>query len=205
MEPDRPGQGAQSGGRPPRGTPTRQRLEVLARRVRSGDPGNVEAQAARSYWAALFGQAGLDGPFRRRREGPEPNGLLNYGYAVVRAALARAVCAAGLHPGLALHHSNRSNTLALVDDLIEPLRPMVDREVLSLLQEGCEEVDRASKARLLSLLTHMLRVGSSLRPFGAAVEAYVASLLSAYGAVADSARDRARRLLLPDLRPVPEA
>ena len=98
---------------------------LLSRKVRSGDPQNVEAEAARRYWPLLFGVA-----FHRDTDGDGINGLLNYGYAVLRAGIARAVMAAGLHPSFGLMHSNRSNPMVLVDDLMEPFRPTVDREVL---------------------------------------------------------------------------
>ena len=102
-------------------------LEALARRVRSGDPDNIEAQAARRYWPLLMG-----GYFRRDRFGGMANRSLNYGYTVLRAAVARAVVAAGLHPSLGIHHSNRANAMCLVDDLIEPFRPLVDYTVVGL-------------------------------------------------------------------------
>ena len=92
-------------------------LGSLARRVKSGDPDNVEAQAARRYWPLLFGKE-----FRRERYGPFPNPFLNYGYTVLRAAMARAVVSAGLHPSLGIHHHNRANPMCLVDDLMEPFR-----------------------------------------------------------------------------------
>jgi CRISP-associated protein Cas1 len=94
-------------------------FRLLARKVRPGDPDNVEAEAARRYWPLLFGPQ-----FRRDTEGGGLNGLLNYGYAILRAATARAVMAAGLHPSLGLMHSNRGNALVLVDDLMEPFRPI---------------------------------------------------------------------------------
>lgn len=98
-------------------------FHLLERKVRSGDPDNVEAQAARRYWPLLFGNE-----FRRDTAGGGVNGLLNYGYAILRSGVARAVMAAGLHPGLGVHHSNRSNPMCLVDDLMEPFRPLVDHE-----------------------------------------------------------------------------
>src|SRR5690606_10653558 len=87
-------------------------LAYLVRKVKSGDPDNVEAQGARRYWGLLFGES-----FRRDRSADGANGLLNYGYTVMRAATARAVIAAGLHPSLGLHHSNDNNAMRLVDDL----------------------------------------------------------------------------------------
>ena len=99
-------------------------FQLLSRKVRSGDPDNVEAEAARRYWPLLFGRE-----FRRDRDAGGINSLLNYGYAILRAAVARAVMGAGLHPSLGLMHTNRSNPMVLVDDLMEPFRPTVDREV----------------------------------------------------------------------------
>jgi CRISPR-associated protein Cas1 len=99
-----------------------------ARRVKSGDPENMEAQAARRYWTELLGP-----DFRRDfQSGPE-NALLNYGYSVLRAATARAVCGAGLTPALGIHHHNRKNPFALVDDLMEPFRPIVDKSVREIM------------------------------------------------------------------------
>jgi CRISPR-associated protein Cas1 len=102
-------------------------LEALAAKVRSGDPDNIEAQAARRYWTALFN----DVSFRRNQDAPGLNAALNYGYTVLRGIVARAVVAAGLHPALGLHHHNRYDAFALVDDLMEPYRPIVDEVVAS--------------------------------------------------------------------------
>jgi len=102
-------------------------LRAMASVVRTGDIGNLEARAARRYWPLLFYRS-----FRRDRFGVQPNGLLNYGYAVLRAATARALCGAGLHPGLGLHHKNRYNAFVLADDVMESFRPMVDRIVHSI-------------------------------------------------------------------------
>jgi CRISPR-associated protein Cas1 len=96
-------------------------LQQLVSRVKSGDPENTEAQAARLYWPALFGA-----DFRRDHTASGRNSFLNYGYAVVRAATARALVGAGLTPALGLHHHQAGNAFALADDLMEPFRPMVD-------------------------------------------------------------------------------
>jgi CRISPR-associated protein Cas1 len=106
-------------------------LRVLIPQVRAGDPGNVEAQAARRYWSRLF--ANMD--FRRHREDEDQNLLLNYGYALLRAIVARAICGAGLHPSLGLHHHNRYSAYCLADDLMEPFRPFVDRSVATYVGE----------------------------------------------------------------------
>ncbi|MGO8735039.1 MAG: type II CRISPR-associated endonuclease Cas1 [Terriglobia bacterium] len=105
---------------------------LMAGKVRSGDPDNLEAQAARIYWQALFGEAGAGAPGEAFRRDPEGEGLnlhLNYGYAVLRAIVARALCTSGLHPSLGVHHHNRYDTFCLADDLMEPFRPLVDRVV----------------------------------------------------------------------------
>ncbi len=103
----------------------------LAKKVRSGDPENIEAQAARRYWPLLFGTE-----FRRDSDHPGTNSLLNYGYAILRGGTARAVASAGLHPTLGLKHSNRGNPMCLVDDLMEPFRPLVDILVHRMVREG---------------------------------------------------------------------
>ena len=125
----------------PDGSAVRRKLLALAREVRSGDPTNVEAQAARAYWQALFegvGQASLpvSQPFRRDPDGDAINALLNYGYAVVRAAIARAIVSPGLLPALGIHHANRGNAFCLADDLVEPLRPVVDLRLNRLPQQA---------------------------------------------------------------------
>ncbi len=102
-------------------------LGILLKRVRSGDPDNREAQAARHYWPALLGSS-----FRRERRLEDANSFLNYGYAILRAATARAVVAAGLTPALGLHHRSQVNSFALVDDLMEPFRPLVDWKVAKM-------------------------------------------------------------------------
>src|SRR5690606_36027162 len=91
------------------------RMERMAREVRSGDATNVEAQAARRYWIALFGKE-----FTRDRQAGGINAALNYGYTVLRAGVARAILAAGLHPSLSIHHESRGDALRLADDLMEP-------------------------------------------------------------------------------------
>ena len=99
-------------------------LAAMANRVRSGDPDNREAQAAQRYWKAIFRNRTM--PFRRDRGAEDENAMLNYGYAVLRASTARALCAAGLHPGLGIHHHNRYDAYCLADDAMEPFRPLVD-------------------------------------------------------------------------------
>lgn len=118
----------------------------MADRVKSGDPDNIEAQAARKYWTALF----RDPKFRRRQEAEDQNAQLNYGYGVMRAIVGRAVSGAGLHPSLGVHHRNQYNAYCLVDDLMEPYRPVVDYAVAHwvTVQGKAKRVDKEFKGFL---------------------------------------------------------
>jgi len=137
-------------------------LAAMAGKVRSGDPDNLEAQGARIYWQALFANEGAASPaemFRRNAEGDGLNVYLNYGYAVLRAIVARALCASGLHPSLGVHHHNRYDTFCLADDLMEPYRPLVDRVVARLYREvlatgdpSALQLDQNSKKTILENL-----------------------------------------------------
>jgi len=111
-------------------------LDNLIKRVKSGDAENLEAQAARLYWRDLMGK-----DFRRDFKTGMENSLLNYGYSVLRAATARAICGAGLTPALGIHHRNRKNPFALVDDLMEPFRPLVDLIVREVIDNRIDEDD----------------------------------------------------------------
>jgi CRISPR-associated protein Cas1 len=122
-------------------------FDLLARRVRSGDPDNVEAQAARRYWPLLMGE-----DFRRDRAAGDVNALLNYGYTILRSLLARSVVAAGLHPSIGIHHANRGNAFALADDLVEPFRPLVDAMAVQLKARGNLEVTPEVKRAFAGLI-----------------------------------------------------
>ena len=150
-------------------------FEALARKVRSGDPDNMEAQAARRYWKTLFGP-----DFSRDTSADGANALLNYGYTVLRAILSRAICAAGLHPTMGIFHSNRANAFALADDLMEPYRPLVDQIVVNLMTDGEEEVSRAAKEALTSLSTFDLESGPGLSPLSVQVGRFVHSLVTSF-------------------------
>lgn len=153
-------------------------LAPMARRVRSGDPDNLEAQAAQRYWPRLFGK-----DFRRDRNLEGVNALLNYGYAVVRAATARAVVAAGLIPSLGVFHRNRANPFCLADDLLEPYRPYVDWRVRLLADQAGEAPpsldDRNTRAALLSIFNETVLVGGRRMPLLLALHASAASLCRA--------------------------
>ena len=151
------------------------RLESLARRVRSGDPDNVESQAARHYWPLLFGSA-----FRRERFGPMPNPFLNYGYTVLRAAVARAIVAAGLHPSLGIHHHNRNNAMCLTDDLMEPFRPLVDYTVAGLIAEGHEEVNTETRRALAGSLVMDMATERGSTPLATCIERAAQSLAQSF-------------------------
>lgn len=154
---------------------------LLSRKVRSGDPDNVEADAARRYWPLLLGAE-----FRRDKDGDGVNGMLNYGYAVLRAGIARAVMAAGLHPSFGLMHSNRSNPMVLVDDLMEPFRPVVDREVCRLVREGAREVNRDTKPALARVMVIDLPTAFGLSPLMVCAERLAQSLARAYAGDGDT-------------------
>ena len=159
-------------------------LGALAREVRPGDSGNAEARAARIYWRLLF-----EG-FQRDPAGAPPNGLLNYGYAILRATVARQLCAAGLHPSLGLHHRNRFNAFCLADDLMEPFRPAIDRTVLVLWREGQRTVSNATKPALAATLADELRTDRGAAPLSRCIEWAAQSL-------AQSALEGEDRLRLP--------
>jgi CRISPR-associated protein Cas1 len=160
-------------------------FRLLARKVRPGDPDNVEAEAARRYWPLLLGA-----DFRRDTDGAGLNGLLNYGYAVLRAAVARAVMAAGLHPSLGLMHSNRGNALVLIDDLMEPFRPLVDREVHRLKSDGVLDVSPEAKSALARVMVIDLPTEEGLSPLMTCLERLAGSLAKAYAG-------EGNRLVLP--------
>lgn len=148
-------------------------LSAMAARVGSGDPDNIEAQAARAYWQRLFES------FRRHDE-DRRNGLLNYGYAVVRAALARACAASGLLPAFGIHHRSRTNPFNLVDDLLEPFRPAVDRMARNrALEEEREELDVEDRRHMAGILNENIAIGEERLTVLAATEAVAASLVRA--------------------------
>ncbi len=155
-------------------------LERLAEKVLSGDTGNIEARAARLYWPLLFGP-----DFVRRRDAEDQNRLLNYGYAVLRAAVGRAICASGLHPSLGLQHHNRYDAFRLADDLMEPLRPLVDEAVAALAEkEGAAvPLDARTKPALLAILTKRMKMGRERRALPDALGHYAASLADVFGGV----------------------
>lgn len=142
--------------------------------VRSADPDNLEARAAVYYWANLFCN------FTRDRQGLPPNNLLNYGYAILRAVVARALVASGLFPTLGIHHHNRYNAYCLADDVMEPYRPYVDRVVVELYEQGHSELDNVAKSRLLSIPTIEVTIDGQRSPLMIAVGQTTASLFKCF-------------------------
>ena len=151
--------------------------------VRSGDPDNVEGRAAAYYWKNLF--AGIDGleNFTRSREGEAPNNLLNYGYAILRAIVARALVSSGMLPTLGIHHHNRYNAYCLADDIMEPYRPYVDELVYSIVKDkGINNLDLSKeiKVQLLSIPTLDVVIGGKRSPLMVAVTQTTASLYKCF-------------------------
>lgn len=154
-------------------------MQVWANDVRSGDPDNLEARAAVYYWKSLFGH--IPG-FIRDRDGVAPNNLLNYGYAILRAVVARSLVASGLLPTLGIHHHNRYNAYCLADDIMEPYRPYVDRLVHDIIEQyGVDvELSKDIKAELLSIPTLDVVIGGKRSPLMVATSQTTASLYKCF-------------------------
>lgn len=155
--------------------------------VRSGDTDNREGAAARLYFRELFGPE-----FTRERDAPGLNALLNYGYAILRAATARALIGSGLIPAIGLHHHHRLNAFPLADDVMEPFRPFVDETVYDLAMRGRAEIDKETKAALAGTLYADTRYADLTRPLSVGLSFTTASLARCL------ARDETR-LALPEL------
>jgi CRISPR-associated endonuclease cas1, NMENI subtype len=154
-------------------------MQVWTEQVRSGDPDNIEARAAAHYWQHLFPQLPH---FVRSREGEPPNNLLNYGYAILRAVVARALVGSGLLPTLGIHHHNRYNAYCLADDIMEPYRPYVDRLVLSIIRTNgvVDQFTRELKSQLLVIPTLDVVVNGKRSPLMIAVLQTTASLYKCF-------------------------
>lgn len=150
-------------------------LAALAVKVKSGDPENLEAQGARRYWNLLFGP-----DFRRDQNAPGTNALLNYGYTVLRAATARAVIAAGLHPSIGLHHSHDNNAMRLVDDIMEPFRPVIDLKVWQLRRDNEDDVTPDTKRAMVRTLYDDMQTESGATPVMVCVQKLATSLAQVY-------------------------
>ena len=155
-------------------------LSALVSKVRSGDPENLEGVGARRYWRLLFGE-----DFRRDQDAGGANALLNYGYTVARASTARAVVAAGLQPSIGLHHSNDANPLRLVDDLMEPFRPIVDLKVWQLVRNGEGQVTPDTKRALVRTLYDDMQTSVGATPVMVCMQKLATSLAQVYLAERD--------------------
>ncbi len=150
-------------------------LTALVRKVKSGDPENVEGQGARRYWSLLFGSN-----FRRDQDGDGINAQLNYGYTIIRSATARAVVAAGLHPSIGLHHSNDGNAMRLVDDLMEPFRPIIDLKVWQLQRAGESHITSDTKRTLVRTLYDDMQSSAGATPVMVCMQKLATSLAQVY-------------------------
>ena len=154
-------------------------MHVWANNVRSGDPDNYEARAAVFYWKNLFGDIQN---FIRNRDGVAPNNLLNYGYAILRAVIARSLVGSGMLPTLGIHHHNRYNAYCLADDFMEPYRPYVDRLVYDIVEQYGEDVELSKdiKSELLSIPTLDVVIGGKRSPLMIGATQTTASLYKCF-------------------------
>ena len=153
-------------------------MKVWASDVKSGDSDNMEARAAAYYWKNLFPING----FTRNREGIPPNNLLNYGYAILRAVVARGLVSSGLLPTLGIHHHNRYNAYCLADDIMEPYRPYVDELVHEIVTSGTdyEVLTKELKGKLLTIPTLEVVISGKRSPLMVAVGQTTASLYKCF-------------------------
>lgn len=153
-------------------------LKPYYQNVKSGDSDNREGVAAKLYWDMLF-----DGEFMRVRSGPSPNEMLNYGYTVLRAAVARSLTGSGLLPSIGIFHKNRYNAFPLADDVMEPYRPYVDEIVFYLYANGENSLNKYSKSAILKLLYTDTVFGNVTRPLDIGLSITTASLAKCYNGV----------------------
>jgi CRISP-associated protein Cas1 len=167
-------------------------LLTLSREVLSGDSNNLEGQGARYYWKHVFSSDFVF--FERDRMGEPPNNMLNYGYAILRATVARALVGAGLLPVRGIHHRNQYNAYALADDVMEPYRPYVDRLVYDIVQDedDIEQLHKGLKARLLGIPAMDVWIDKQKSPLMVALVRTAASLSQCF-------EGKSKKLLYPDL------
>jgi CRISPR-associated protein Cas1 len=168
-------------------------LLTYAKEVKSGDSENHEAKAAAYYWKRIFPDF-LE--FRRERYGPPPNNLLNYGYAILRAVVARSLTASGLLPTLGIHHRNQYNAYCLADDIMEPYRPFVDKAVCQIIRGNGEflEMSPSMKKELLNIPVIDVVIDGQKSPLMNAVQRTTASLARCF-------EGSARKIIYPELIP----
>jgi CRISPR-associated protein Cas1 len=166
-------------------------MHVWADSVRSGDPDNLEGRAAAYYWRNLFPMVE---DFTRDREGVAPNQWLNYGYAVLRAIVARALVGSGLLPTFGIHHHNRYNAYCLADDIMEPYRPYVDDLVCRMVRQygAVDGIQKEQKVQLLTIPTLEVTIGGRRSPLMVAATLTTSSLAKCYNG-------EARKVLYPEM------
>jgi CRISPR-associated protein Cas1 len=162
-------------------------LRAMVRKVKAGDTSNTEGQGARTHWSLLFGKQ-----FRRDPDAPGVNALLNYGYTVVRSVVARHVMGHGLNPGIGLHHANDGNAMRLVDDLMEPFRPVADAWVYRLNRQGISDVTNEAKRALGLLPTRTMITPDGRSPLTLVVQRLCSSLVRVLDGTA-------KKLVLPHI------
>lgn len=156
-------------------TQNKNSFEFLATKVLSGDTTNMEGVAAAQYWKTFFDTYDIN--FRRERFGDYPNNFLNYGYAILRAATARALSGSGLLNTLGIHHKSKYNAFALADDIMEPFRPLVDEKVFEIMQQYDEqELNTKIKAELLQILTRTVYFKDEKSPLMVALQKTASSV-----------------------------
>ena len=157
-------------------TGTKNSFPFLASKVLSGDTSNMEGVAAAQYWKSFF-----ESDFKRERFGDYPNNFLNYGYAILRAATARALSGGGLLNTLGIHHKSKYNAFALADDIMEPFRPIVDEAVYTIMQNYEEhELNTKIKAELLQILTRTVYFKDEKSPLMVGLQKTASSLQQCY-------------------------
>ncbi|PXX26311.1 type II CRISPR-associated endonuclease Cas1 [Arenibacter sp. ARW7G5Y1] len=157
-------------------TQKKNQFDYLSSKVLSGDTSNMEGVAASAYWSSFFEQ-----PFKRERFGNYPNNFLNYGYAILRAATARALSGSGLLNTLGIHHKNKYNAFALADDIMEPYRPLVDELVYTLIESyDIQELNTSIKSEMLNLLTRTVYFKSEKSPLMVGLQKTASSLQQCY-------------------------
>lgn len=167
------------------------RLQQYIKIVKSGDPQNVEGRAAAYYWDRIFGEKST---FTRAREGEAPNNLLNYGYAVLMAIVARSLTGSGLLPAVGIHHRNKYNPWCLANDIMEPYRPYVDRLVYKIMQEeeDIEYMTTPIKKKLLQIPVIDITIEGKASPLMVGMQRTTASLASCFDG-------SSRKVLYPEL------
>jgi CRISPR-associated protein Cas1 len=167
-------------------------MKYWASQVKSGDPDNYEARAAAYYWDNIFGEQSY---FKRHRYGKYPNNLLNYGYAVLRAIIARSLVGSGLFTALGIHHKNKYNPYCLADDIMEPYRPFVDIIVLDIMRQNTEieELTTQLKAKLLSIATVDIIIDKQKSPLMVGVQRTTASVRKCFDG-------ELRKIIYPEIK-----